>query len=120
MTANPTEGTGERAECELCYMNPPCDLTEDGDVTFLPVPKALPDDTLCADCRQQCDEWGRAARKHLAENHQAPWGHDCMMCSMAAYGEDKERVWQEHLARCRECQDSPPYSDLREVHRDNC
>lgn len=93
--------------CELCYMNPPCDMTEDGDVTFLPVPEALPDDTLCADCRQQCDEWDESEKKHREENHQAPWKHNCMMCSYAAYADDREEAWQNHLARCRACQTSP-------------
>ena len=106
--------------CELCYMNPPVDLTEDGGVTFLPVPEALPNDDLCADCRQQSDEWARDMRRHLEDNHQSPWEHNCQMCSLDAYSEEQEKNWQAHLARCKECQESPPDSHVREAHRDLC
>lgn len=92
--------------CELCYMNPPVNTTEDGGVTFLPVPEALPGDDLCADCRQQSDGWARNMKRHQEENHQAPWEHDCQMCSLDAYTEEQEKNWQAHLARCEECQKS--------------
>lgn len=93
--------------CEICEMNPPCDLTEDGEVTFLPVPPALPGKKLCGDCQQQMDDWDRDASRHVLEKHKAPWEHNCQMCSMAAYTEDQERAWQVHLAGCRECQEAP-------------
>ncbi len=93
--------------CELCEMNPPADLTEDGEVTFLPVPEALPGKKLCKDCQQQSDQWGQDASKHIIKNHRPPYDHNCQMCSMALYTEDQERTWREHLARCKECQQSP-------------
>lgn len=107
-------------QCELCYMNPPHDITEDGEVKFLPVPEALLGDDLCADCRQQSDEWSRAEKSHRDENHQTPWDHDCVACSLASYSEEGEKAWQAHLARCEGCQNSPPDSHLREAHRDLC
>ena len=126
-------------ECELCFMNPPWEATS--------VPEALPNDTLCADCREQCDSWDRAAKVHREENHQAPWEYNCEMCSMAAYEEDRAKAWQAHLARCEACQKSPhdfmtappprcracgaekgavglpsvcTLSYTREIHRDSC
>jgi len=107
-------------ECELCYMNPPHSITEDGDVTFLPVPEALSGNTLCADCQQQSDEWARDEERHREENHQTPWEYDCQMCSLNAYNEEREKSWQDHLSRCAECRNSPPDSHLREAHRDLC
>ena len=93
--------------CELCYMNPPHDATEDGEITFLPVPEALPGKDYCEDCQQQADDLARAGQRHVRENHQAPWEHNCMICSMHAYGDERERNWQEHLAQCEECRTSP-------------
>ena len=107
-------------DCEFCYMNPPWEATEDGEITFLPVPSALPDDTLCADCRQQNDDWARAERKHREEKHQAPWEHDCLYCSLTAYEEDRERNWQAHLAGCQACQDDDEKGHVQEAHRDFC
>ena len=133
--------------CDLCFMNPPCNMTVDGDVTFLPVPEALPDDTLCVDCREQCDSWERDEKRHREENHQAPWEHNCEMCSLNAYAEDRDRAWKTHLTRCEECRTAPhdfvgppplrcrecgaeagkvPSDEMclnsytREMHRDNC
>ena len=101
-------------------MNPPHNITEDGEVVFLPVPTALPGDDLCSDCRQQSDEWSKAAKRHREENHQVPWQHDCLVCSLDAYSEEREAAWQAHLVRCKECKDVSDDSYVREAHRDFC
>ena len=110
--------TPETQPCEFCYMNPPWEATEDGELKFLPVPDALPGDVLCAECRRQANEWSQSWKTHNEESHQAPWKHDCLCCSMEAYAEEKERNWQAHLAQCEACQNDDVKGHVREGHRD--
>ncbi len=89
------EEKGKRL-CEICFQQPQID----------PTPEALPNEDHCEDCQREINSWSRALHRHTKENHQAPWDHNCQMCSLEAYNEERWNNWQEHLAQCEECQKS--------------